>query len=691
MDGPVGPAPTDDRPAPYGGAMELVSDMLACLDEGLGRALGAARAAGRETEDASLRGLVITENEVLRHLASRPGAPAGPSLASGPEASLSGTLWGRVGPRLAAARRAGRMLPLDIVRERFRLSLFETECLMVCLAAELDAKYEKVFGYLNDDVTRKSPSIQLLLSLFAPAEHPRLFWRRCLTPEAPLLRNALLTWSEDAQAPPAVSHLGRCPRVDEGVVRFLLDEGKVDPELEKVWHSAPYPPQAAELWRMRPRPAPLGGALEAYFGGRWPPGDRLIVTLVGRPGSGRRALVETECAARGLGLLPLDCRRLVRHAQPEPLLTRAFRDSILRGAPLLLANADAVADDRERGPDLARLLDRFMEERGWLAFMTVEDATSTRGWFARHRVLEVPVAAPTGAERAALWRRLLAAASSPRPDEGDGLAETLAAKFQLTPGQISEAFHRAASDPLAPADPGRWREALHRHAARVSAPRLGELAQRLTPVYGWNDIVLPSRKRELLQDIVRRVRHRPCVMDDWRFGQAMSRGRGLHALFSGPPGTGKTMAAEVIAAELEMDGYRIDLSSVVSKYIGETEKNLARIFREAEHANVILFFDEADALFGKRSEIKDAHDRYANIEINYLLQQMEAYDGVVILATNLRQNLDEAFLRRIQIVVEFPVPSPEDRARIWQKSFPPAAPLGADVDVTFLARNFDLA
>jgi SpoVK/Ycf46/Vps4 family AAA+-type ATPase len=170
----------------------------------------------------------------------------------------------------------------------------------------------------------------------------------------------------------------------------------------------------------------------------------------------------------------------------------------------------------------------------------------------------------------------------------------------------------------------------------------------------------------------------------------MSRGKGLTVLFSGLPGTGKTMAAEVIANELQMDLYRIDLAGVVSKFIGETEKNLSRIFREAEYSDAILFFDEADALFGKRSEVKDAHDRYANIEINYLLQQIENFEGVVVLATNMRQHLDEAFLRRMQVVVEFPVPSYEDRLRIWRQSFPPQAPLGADVDFHFLARQFEL-
>jgi SpoVK/Ycf46/Vps4 family AAA+-type ATPase len=232
---------------------------------------------------------------------------------------------------------------------------------------------------------------------------------------------------------------------------------------------------------------------------------------------------------------------------------------------------------------------------------------------------------------------------------------------------------------------------LYRACRAQSTPKLDALARKLEPKYEWQDIILPDDQLAQLGEICEQARHRLKVYGEWGFGRKLSRGRGLNALFSGPPGTGKTMAAEVIAKALQLDIYQIDLSQVVSKYIGETEKNLHRIFAEARSSNVILFFDEADALFGKRSEVRDAHDRYANIEVGYLLQKMEEYEGVAILATNLRDHLDAAFVRRMQFIVEFPFPDEEYRRRIWEATFPPEAPLGEDVDFGLLAREIKLA
>jgi SpoVK/Ycf46/Vps4 family AAA+-type ATPase len=229
-------------------------------------------------------------------------------------------------------------------------------------------------------------------------------------------------------------------------------------------------------------------------------------------------------------------------------------------------------------------------------------------------------------------------------------------------------------------------------AARAhSNVRLAALAKKIAPRFSWEDIVLPDDQLALLREIINTVRGRPKVLDTWGVGEKLASSRGVTVLFSGPPGTGKTMAAEIIADELGLDLYKIDLSTVVSKYIGETEKNIERIFKEAERSNAILFFDEADALFGKRSEVRDSHDRYANIEISYLLQRMEAYDGVTILATNLRGNLDEAFTRRLQFAVNFPFPEADDRLRIWRTLFPEDVPRAPDLDFEYLAERFRLA
>jgi SpoVK/Ycf46/Vps4 family AAA+-type ATPase len=229
-------------------------------------------------------------------------------------------------------------------------------------------------------------------------------------------------------------------------------------------------------------------------------------------------------------------------------------------------------------------------------------------------------------------------------------------------------------------------------ASRLHSNRnLAQLAQKITPHYTWEDIVLPADPIEQLQEICERVKYRGRVLAEWGFQHKLAMGKGTNALFAGPPGTGKTMAADIIAHDLGLDLYKIDLSTVVSKYIGETEKNLSRIFDEAETSNAILFFDEADALFGKRTEVRDSHDRYANLEISYLLQKMEEYEGVVILATNLHKNMDDAFRRRMHFIIEFPFPDAPDRRRIWQNIWPANSPLAPELDFDFIAERVVVA
>ena len=289
-----------------------------------------------------------------------------------------------------------------------------------------------------------------------------------------------------------------------------------------------------------------------------------------------------------------------------------------------------------------------------------------------------------------MWRALL---NGSRIRFSDADINALADRFRFTEGQIRDAVTDARNR-------ARWRDPfeprisvadLYAASRAQSGQTLGTLASKLVPRYTWEDIILPSESFRQLREIYYRASYHNVVYGDWGFDRKLSGGKGLNALFAGPSGTGKTMAAEVIAHALGLELYRIDLSAVVSKYIGETEKNLARVFDAATSSNAILFFDEADALFGKRSEVKDAHDRYANIEISYLLQRMEEYEGVSVLATNLRRNMDEAFVRRMASVVSFPLPEEEQRRVIWERIWPSTAPLAADVEIDFMARQFKVA
>jgi len=216
------------------------------------------------------------------------------------------------------------------------------------------------------------------------------------------------------------------------------------------------------------------------------------------------------------------------------------------------------------------------------------------------------------------------------------------------------------------------------------------LARKIEPKYGWEDIILQSNPAHQLRELCNQAKHHHFVMENWQFGERLSLGKGLNALFSGVPGTGKTMAAEVIAQDLQLDLYKIDLSQIVSKYIGDTEKNLSQVFDAATNSNAILLFDEADALFGKRSEVKDARDRYANMETSYLLQKMEEYEGIAILTTNFRHNLDEAFTRRLRFIIEFSLPTKEERCRMWEHILPINTAICQELDLDFLADRFEL-
>jgi SpoVK/Ycf46/Vps4 family AAA+-type ATPase len=321
---------------------------------------------------------------------------------------------------------------------------------------------------------------------------------------------------------------------------------------------------------------------------------------------------------------------------------------------------------------------------------------STQPWDASTAALfspcfRVAFPMPDYAERQHLWQTFLRQESySLAPDVN---ISALANAFQLTAGHIRRALAEARCSALLRGQDDSTLSAsdLYQACRAQSSPKLTTLARKITPLYAWDDLVVPRDCLEHLREICAHVQHRQRVFDTWGFNRKMSLGKGLNVLFVGPSGTGKTMAAEIIAGALGLDLFKIDLACVISKYIGETEKNLSKIFQEAEQSNVILFFDEADALFGKRSEVRDAHDRYANIEINYLLQKMEEYDGVVILASNFQKNIDEAFTRRLRFMVEFPFPDEKYRYAIWKSVFPSDTPIDASADFHFLARKFKIA
>ncbi len=408
-----------------------------------------------------------------------------------------------------------------------------------------------------------------------------------------------------------------------------------------------------------------------------------ILVFTGNRGAGRLTTAQAVCHRAELGLLILDAAEVKGEAESVALLCRSVAlQARLEGAAVYVQNIEHWFDAEWRPHPAAQLFLRSLE-RVRLCLACAENA-NWRELIGYRSVLELKFPPLSQPAREQEWIRATAAMGIETQRE---VVCNLARQFVFTEGQIAAAARDAAH--AIELDTGPPHEALFAAARAQSTHGLGKLAAKLSTTFRWSDLVLPQATAAQVRDVAAAIRNRGLVYEEWRLASGMAT-TGLNVLFSGASGTGKTMSASIIAAESGLDLYRIDVAGVVSKYIGETEKNLDRIFAAARSSNAILFFDEADALFGKRAEVQHALDRYANIEVAYLLQKLEEHDGVVILATNLPRNMDDAFSRRIQFHVEFPLPAESHRERLWRGMFPPSAPVASDVDFAFLARQFQL-
>ncbi|HET6393377.1 MAG TPA: AAA family ATPase [Blastococcus sp.] len=663
----------------YADDLEYLADELRRLDL-LIRLRVAALAGGLYPETQLDRAVYVSHEEVQRLLA---GEDASPEPTAGKPAALRSALaelGARIDRRVQRSAVDGVELALPRLGRLLRLSAFERQAVLICLAPELRRRYDRLYAYLQDDITRRRPSVDLVLELLCERERDRWRCQGFLADGAPLLRAGVLEPVADPSSPSGSTGLARFLRVDPHVVGHLLGDHQLDPRLDG----------RARLDEVTVADEPdvdpdlLDGVL-GLLSSRVRSGRRCLLHLHGPDGSGTHHLARQLCARLGLAVLHVDVPVLLTDPRAAALLPLVFREALLRPCAVHLAGVEAVLTEPAR-PVLAALA-AAIDEYGEVVVGSGRSPWPVDAHPALEPPISVAVPSPDRRVRTAVWRRALAARGLE-----PAWAEPLAARYRLTPERIHAAVasaitaHEMRRDGSAPTP-----DDLGAACRAQSSHSVADLASKIELRYGWDDLVLPESRLQLLHEICAQVRHHHRVYEDWGFGQRLRHGRGLSVLFSGPPGTGKTLAAQVMAADVGLDLYRVDLSGVVSKYIGETEKNLSRIFAEAEHSNAILFFDEADALFGKRSEVTDAHDRYANIETSYLLQRMEDYSGVVVLATNLQQNLDRAFARRIRFLVDFPFPDETQRRRIWETHFPPLAPVGSDVDCAFLAREFPVA
>jgi len=668
-----------NAPRPTGGNNLPVAALciaLCRLDRLLDCATQAVQAERGMEGPSPFRGLFVSKDRVARLLSQEPGA--GEFRA----------------PQRILAENLNEILPSDSpllwIKDTFGLSGFDADLILLALAPEIDLRYEKIYAYLQDDITRKRPTVELALNLLCASPEEKLRRRFHFSSSAPLICNGLLQLLADPSQAEPVS-LAHYLKLDDSVARLLLGQVSLDARIASFAELI----EPAEEWDQLPLDSNLKRAL-----------PRLIAEA--RKGHGPRCFL-FQCAARreacqvaealakvaGLRLLSAHLDRMPEAARSDPPWKLLSREAHLNGAILHICGIEDL-----RGQDSGLRREALFAELASRPGITILAGASAWVPHASSEIMPVVFRSPGLAERRACWERKL--------DELGMNAEArdldkIAARFRLSSSQIAQAataarlslrWQAAQSSPgedCTEPDSSLSLEDLSAASRGQCGQELAALARKLESRCGWEDLILPSDPKDQLREICLQAEYRAVVFGDWGFDRKLSLGKGLNVLFCGPPGTGKTMAAEVIAGELGLDLYRIDLSQVVSKYIGETEKNLDRIFTAAEQSNAILFFDEADALFGKRSEVRDSHDRYANIEISYLLQKMEEYQGISILATNLRQNLDEAFVRRLQAIVEFPFPDEQYRRLIWDRVFPHEAPLGEDVKFDVFAREVRLA
>jgi hypothetical protein len=536
---------------------------------------------------------------------------------------------------------------LLLLANRFGLSPFERDTLLLCASLEFDPALASLCVQASGQ-SGNYPTFSLALSAF---DDPR--WD-VMSAQRPLRYARLIEISQPGAMPLTSSAL----RADERIVNYLKGLNAMDDRLA-AWLRPLSPAEEAPLAHSQLAVVrAIVDRLRESAAQSFVP----IVQLIGADSGSRLAMAQQTSGALNRSLYQIGIETLPSQISEIETLARLWqRESLLFPVALYIDIEDA---DGTSG-NFSSALHRFLSRQMGFVFVGVRE-TPLR---LRTSNFAVEVNKPTAAEQCEVWSELLETAPSESDTHPTPLM--LAGQFDFSLSEIRQAVSLAAKSST---KAGEFRKRVWKACRGLTRPHLDSLAQRLEPKATWKDLVLPEEQMGLIRQIAGQVRERHKVYEQWGFSQSMNRGFGISALFSGESGTGKTMAAEVIANDLQLNLYRIDLSAVVSKYIGETEKNLSKLFDAAERGGAILFFDEADALFGKRSEVKDSHDRYANIEINYLLQRMEAFSGLAILATNMKGALDPAFMRRLRFIVNLSFPGVAERKQIWQKALPPETP-----------------
>lgn len=568
---------------------------------------------------------------------------------------------------------------LDLLCKKFSLSWLERQIVIMCLAAELHPKYEKVYGLIADDTSIKHPTLEIVLNILY--DNPT----EIIKHKKQWIYGGSLQKFLFFDSPWNTYEQNREMRLNARIVHYLLGSDKLSQEYEKyieIFHSDVI---LAPLLIQKE----LQERLQNYYTSDLQERETLLLHLEGAYGTGKTFQLMHLCKSLSRTLLLVDMKLFLSDTSPDKLIKFILCETILQNAVLAVKMPNTIEDKIIDG--LIELKTEYIKEfpRGEMFYIISSDSIKKYVPSQKEMLLHFSLELPDEQERKLLWQEM---GKYYRFSTTVNWGE-FASKFRFTPGQIKDTLELANINAVGnkSSSEGIDINSLNLACYQNGKTHLITKARRIEAKFHWDDIILSEDARNLLKDACNQMKFRQTVFGDWGFNKRLFYGKGLSILFSGPPGTGKTMAAQVVANELQLELYKVDIAKMVSKYIGETEKNLEEIFDEAQLSNAILFFDEADAIFGKRTEVKDSHDRHANVETAYLLQRIEDYEGVTILATNFMKNIDEAFLRRFNFVIEFPFPNATYREMIWRSLFPKDTPLQDDISFPWIAEKFEVS
>lgn len=665
----------------YSDGWEYFSDELKALDIRLYMQIMIEKKSQSKELFEQLKGLVLSEEEVIRLFdMDMPSVKREPQIEELSK-KLEKLEW-LILKKKETTLNKGILISLPYFSRMLKLSYFEEKCIIMCLAVELDRKYEKIYGFLQDDITCKRPVVDLAMKLFCSNREERLKSRLFFQPSSKLSQFFLEKEGEEESEKPLLSKI---LKLDKRVVSIIFGILETDKNIFPYTEIVQPGQNIDELVIHREVHKKICDYAEHNRSNKR---DGSVFFLWGNKGSGRKLQVKHFCKYFKKILIITDLKQISNEDYFEESINQVFRDAIFLQAVICFSNFDNLIDDEEgcykKIHFLLQKIDAFTGD----TFILSNKSWKVKEPLKNHTFTGVELGLPEGLEQIELWEYYK------RNYLFDNTVDfnSLSNKFKFTPGQIKNSLLDANN--LAEWEKGSsaiGNTEITKACYLQVNHKLEKKAQLVQPKYKWEDLVLPEDVKQQLRNASNQVKYRHIVYGKWGFDKKLSYGKGLSMLFSGPPGTGKTMAAQVIAKKVSLEIYKIDLSQVISKYIGETEKNLNEIFTEAKYSNAILFFDETDALFGKRSEVKDSHDKYANIETAYLLQKMEEYDGISIMATNYLQNIDEAFMRRINYIIKFPFPDAKYREMLWQSLYTKETPLSKDIDFKYLGEKFQIA